>query len=241
MNNNLLSIAMTTYNGENFLRQQMDSIILQTYPHFEVIICDDQSTDSTYKILQEYAARDARIKPFINDINLGVIKNFEKALSLCSGKYIALADQDDIWMPDKIAIILSYLENADIVIHDCQIIDENSTLLFNSFFEQNRAKSGLMNNLLKNSYVGCSMAFNRKIIDKALPFPSDIPMHDWWIGLIGEIYGNTVFCTEKLIAYRRHENNASASTGISQYSLLKKIHFRIIMLRNLLKRYFLHV
>lgn len=240
MNNNLLSIAMATYNGEKFLRQGLDSIVSQTHTHLDIVVCDDQSTDSTYKILQEYATLDDRIKLYLNDTNLGPIKNFEKALSLCSGEYIVLADQDDIWMPNKAATMLSYLKDADIVLSDCHIIDENGIILFDSFFEQNNSKSGLINNLFKNSYIGCCMAFNRKILAKALPFPSDIPMHDWWIGLIGETYGKSIFCKEKLIAYRRHETNASASAGISEYSLLKKVHFRIIMLRNLLKRYFFH-
>lgn len=231
---------MAAYNGEKFLRQQLDSIVSQTHTHLEIVICDDQSTDVTYKILQEYAALDDRIKLYINDTNLGPIKNFEKALSICSGEYIVLADQDDIWMPNKAATMLDYLKDADIILSDCHIINENSTVLFDSFFEQNNSKSGLINNLFKNSYIGCCMAFNRKILAKALPFPSNIPMHDWWIGLIGETYGESIFCKEKLIAYRRHETNASASAGISKYGLLKKVHFRIIMLRNLLKRYFFH-
>ncbi|MDD5052223.1 MAG: glycosyltransferase family 2 protein [Sulfuricurvum sp.] len=240
MENNLFSIAMTTYNGEKFLRQQLDSIVSQTYTNLEIVICDDRSTDSTYKILQEYVTLDDRIKLHLNDENLGPIKNFEKTLSLCSGTYIALADQDDIWMPNKVETMLNYLKDADIVLGDCHIIDKNGIILFDSFFEQTNSKSGLINNLCKNSYIGCCMAFNRKILAKALPFPSDIPMHDWWIGLIGEAFGKSIFCKEKLIAYRRHETNASASVGISQYGFLKKVYFRIIMLRNLLKRYFFH-
>lgn len=231
---------MTTYNGEKFLRQQLNSIVSQTHTNLEIIICDDQSTDATYKILQEYATLDDRIKLYLNDTNFGPIKNFEKALSFCSGEYIALADQDDIWMPNKIENILNHLKDADIVLGDCHIIDENDAVLFDSFFEQNNSKSGLISNLFKNSYIGCCMAFNRKILVKALPFPSDIPMHDWWIGLIGEACGKSIFCKEKLIAYRRHETNASASAGISQYGLLQKVHFRIVMLKNLLKRYFFH-
>lgn len=232
---------MTTYNGENFLCQQLDSILSQTYTNLEIIICDDRSSDSTYKILQQYAAQDNRIKALLNDKNLGVIKNFEQALFLCSGEYIVLADQDDIWMPDKVAMMLKYLENADIVISDCQIIDDNGKLISPSFFEQNSSKLGLMSNLFKNSYIGCCMAFKRPLLTKVLPFPHDIPMHDWWIGLISEVYGKSAFCNQLLVAYRRHNKNVSVSGEKSHYGFFKKLHFRFIMIKNLIKRHFFNV
>ena len=93
----MISIAMATYNGEKFLRYMLDSILSQTYQDIELIICDDNSSDSTCLILKEYEKNNSRIKLYFNESNLGFIKNFEKAISLCSGDYIALSDQDDIW------------------------------------------------------------------------------------------------------------------------------------------------
>lgn len=224
--------------AKKYIKEQLDSILIQLNNDDEVIISDDSSTDTTLEIIE--SLHEPRIHLYKNQKFRSPIFNFENALRYSSGDYIFLSDQDDIWMPDKVQTMLKYLESGDLILSDCQIIDECGKLLFPSFFEKNGSRSGLVNNLFKNSYIGCCMAFNRKILAKALPFPSDIPMHDWWIGLIGEIYGKSIFYEEKLIAYRRHETNLSASAEISQYSLLQKVHFRIIMLKNILKRYFFY-
>ena len=96
--NELISIAMTSYNGEKYIREQLDSILTQTYGNFELIICDDRSKDSTVEIIKDYCIKDSRIKLYVNEKNLGFKKNFEKAISLCKGEYIALSDQDDIYV-----------------------------------------------------------------------------------------------------------------------------------------------
>ena len=98
----MISVAMATYNGEKFIREQLDSILAQTITDWELIVCDDVSTDSTIAILEEYANKDGRIQIHKNKVNLGFKRNFEKAISLCSGDYIALCDQDDIWKHDKV-------------------------------------------------------------------------------------------------------------------------------------------
>ena len=101
----MISIALASYNGSKYIREQLDSILEQTYQDFELIICDDCSTDNTWQILQEYAQKDSRIKVFENERNLGFKKNFEKAISLCNGKYIALSDQDDIWIDNHLEVL----------------------------------------------------------------------------------------------------------------------------------------
>ncbi|MBU1643518.1 glycosyltransferase family 2 protein, partial [bacterium] len=98
---------------------------------------------------------------------------------------------------------------------------------------------GLFNNLMKNSYIGCTMAFKRSVLERALPFPKDTPMHDWWIGLVAELFGTTYFCSQKLTAYRRHESNASASAGKSPYTFMQKILLRYVMAKNLALRWLL--
>lgn len=237
MNNNrsfIITVCIATYNGERFIDEQLHSILHQITNKDQIIISDDLSSDSTLEIIRNL--KDPRITIFSNTTQHGPVNNFENALRHATGDIIFLADQDDIWMPNKVATMLNYLENADIVMSDCQIIDENGTILFPSFFERNGSKLGIMNNLFKNSYIGCCMAFNRKILAKALPFPSDIPMHDWWIGLIGEAYGKSIVCNQQLVAYRRHTKNVSASGEKSPYNLFRKVRFRYIMIKNLIKR-----
>ena len=107
-----ISIAMTTYNGEKYLAEQLDSILSQTHTDWELIICDDCSTDSTWQILQEYAQKDSRIKIYKNEQNLGFKKNFEKAIGLCTGDYIALSDQDDVWFPEHLSLLYSIKKDA---------------------------------------------------------------------------------------------------------------------------------
>lgn len=110
----MISIAMATYNGEKYLREQLDSILVQTISDFELIICDDCSNDSTRKILSEYAKKDSRIKVIFNEQNLGFVKNFEKTISFCNGEYIAFSDQDDIWLPNHLEVLLSEIGRAHV-------------------------------------------------------------------------------------------------------------------------------
>jgi len=115
MNNaSTVSVVLGTYNGEAYLREQLDSVLAQTYPFLEIIAIDDGSSDSTVAILKEYAARDTRIKVVVNEQNLGFIRNFEKGCSLATGRWISLCDQDDYWLPDKIKKrLLTAIEKAE--------------------------------------------------------------------------------------------------------------------------------
>ena len=122
----MISIALASYNGENYIREQLDSILLQSISDFELIICDDCSTDNTYQILEEYKARDSRIHIYRNEQNLGFKKNFEKAISLCKGEYIALSDQDDIWLVDHLKILLDKINNHSMVSGNAIMVDSNN-------------------------------------------------------------------------------------------------------------------
>jgi hypothetical protein len=133
--------------------------------------------------------------------------------------------------------VILFSSTSAITKKDSAVEDEKGNILQESFYTLNGSRNGLIKNIVKNSYLGCTMAFNRKILDKSLPFPKDLPMHDWWIGLIGEIYGKTYFIEDKLISYRRHGNNASPTGEKSKYSFSKKIMFRLIIIKNLIWRY----
>lgn len=229
------SVAMATYNGEEYIKEQIDSILKNMSNEDELIISDDGSIDNTRKIVNEY--KDSRIK-LIDGPQKGVKQNFANAIKSSSGKYIFLSDQDDIWMENKIELVLREFENKNtsIVIHDAEVIDENLKVTLPSFFEYRNSGKGILKNIYKNTYIGCCMAFNSDIKKHILPIPNDIEMHDQWIGILGEAKGNgSVFLNERLIRYRRHNNNVSQ---MKHYGILKMIRNRIIFIYNFIVRRF---
>lgn len=197
----------------------------------EIIISDDSSTDKTIEIIESF--NDDRIILYKHQTFQSHVYNFENALKKSKGDYIFLADQDDIWLPGKVNKMLTLLKDNDLVLSDALVVNENEEILFDSFFLFNHSKKGLIKNLYKNSYLGCCMAFNRKILNLSLPFPKDINMHDWWIGLIAEIYGSVHFTHDKLIKYRRHDNTLTPVDRKSNNPLLRKIGFRIAIIKGL--------
>ncbi|MCL1139578.1 glycosyltransferase family 2 protein [Shewanella pneumatophori] len=227
---------MASYNGQPFIGEQISSIIKQLSHNDELIISDDGSNDGTLDIIQDLTVRDSRIKLFRGP-QKGLISNFEYAIKQAQGDYIFLADQDDVWEGNKVTTILKHLENTVLVVSDCSVNDENLGIISESFFALNGSKSGLFKNMYKNSYLGCCMAFRAELLKDILPFPSNIAMHDWWIGLIAECRYSVKFIPERLIKYRRHGGNASSTAEKSRYSMFKKFSFRITLCLNLLKRY----
>lgn len=230
----MISVCIATYNGEKFIKQQIDSILSQLTMDDELIISDDSSTDSTVQIAKSYS--DKRILLLENNHFHSPIYNFENALMKATGDIIFTADQDDVWFSDKVLIMTEKLLEYDCIVSDAIIVDSNMNVLEPSFMEINHSKRGLLHNLIKNGYLGCAMAFNRKILEKALPFPKPIPMHDSWIGLIAEKYGKTLFLKEPLIYYRRHGNNVSQTSEKSNRKILIKVYDRFLILKNLIKR-----
>ena len=132
MSQPVVSIALCTYNGEQFLKKQIDSLLNQTYSNLQIIICDDASQDDTKAILEDYS--DSRIKKIFNHKNIGYIKNFEQAINLCKGDFIALCDQDDIWKPEKIETMLNSIDDAWLLFCDSELIDEQDNLLHKKTF-----------------------------------------------------------------------------------------------------------
>ncbi|WP_144916890.1 glycosyltransferase family 2 protein [Mucilaginibacter frigoritolerans] len=222
---------MATYNGEKYIYQQIKSILNQLSALDELIISDDGSKDQTILILESF--NDTRIKIFKNEKSNGPVGNFENALSKAKGDIIFLADQDDVWLPGKINTHTLLHEKYDLVISDAKVVNEAGDMIYESFFKERDSRPGLFNNLIKNSYIGCCMSFNRRILNYALPFPAYIHMHDWWIGLIGELKGHTIFCNDQLMNYVRHQNNASPTLSRSGYSGLKRLKNRVQLIYGL--------
>ncbi len=228
----LLSIAMTTYNGEQFLRQQIDSILNQSYQDFELIICDDRSTDKTLNIIHTYMDRNPNIKLYKNAQRLGLVKNFEKAITLCNQNYIALADQDDIWEKNKLEILMSEIKqieeadnNTPIMIHsDLRMINDENKTIKKSYFN---FRSYTLTDTKNLSHIlgpcgvmGNTILINRSLKKHILPFPDDLIVHDYWIALINEIYGIRVTIDQPLVNYRIHETNLSNSVHSLKNSVL---------------------
>ena len=171
----MISVCMATYNGEKYLKEQLDSILKQIKSSDELIISDDGSTDLTCTIIKEYQKEYKNIY-LIDGPKMGVQKNFENALRKSKGDIIFLSDQDDIWMNNKVDVVLDAFQNSNVVLtlHDAQIVDQNGQVIEDSFFEHRGSQSGLFKNLWKNSYLGCCMAFRRSVLECSLPFPPKI-------------------------------------------------------------------
>lgn len=199
---------MATYNGEKYIEEQIKTILVNLEEDDEIIISDDGSKDNTLNIIASF--KDSRIV-VVQGPKAGVKKNFENAIRHCSGKYIFLCDQDDIWMDKKVETVLEQFESeqVSVVVHNCTLINDNGGKLLDSYFEYRKSGPGRFKNYMKNSYMGCCMAFKASLKEKILPIPNDIEMHDQWIGIIAEKYGKSVFIDDKLIHYRRHEDNES--------------------------------
>ena len=228
-----ISVAIATYNGEKYIKEQIDSILKNLNKEDEIIISDDGSTDSTRDIIKSY--KDKRIK-LIDGPKKGVKQNFANAIQNTEGKFIFLSDQDDIWLDNKVEKMLETFEgqNATLVVHDAQVFDnENNKILYDSFFKYRNSGAGILKNIYRNTYIGCCMAFDSKIKDKILPIPNNIEMHDQWIGILNDIYYNkSIFIDDKLIKYRRHSENVSK---MKHFTVAKMIKNRFILIRELIK------
>jgi glycosyltransferase involved in cell wall biosynthesis len=232
----MISVCIATYNGQKYIKEQIASILLQISENDEIIISDDSSTDNTVQIILSFNDHRIKLLPICNFHSS--IFNFENALKQAKGDIIFLADQDDIWNKHKVEKCMIALQNADLVLHDAEVIDIHGKIILQSIFEYMKSRTGFFHNLIKNSYMGCCMAFRANVLQWILPFPAKIPMHDLWIGEIVELKGNTCLLPQKLIKDRRHDANVSTTIGKSKFSLWKRIQYRLILIAYLIKRYY---
>ena len=231
----MISVCMATYNGEKYLREQIDSILCQLNDTDELIVSDDGSSDDTLFICASY--NDARIKIYNNHIRHGVVANFENALAKVKGEYVFLCDQDDVWLPNKVEKCIEALEYSDLVVTDCFVTDQFLNIVSNSFFEMRRSSRGFWRNLYKNTYLGACVAFRASALDIVLPFPPKLPMyHDAWIASLVDIKGRVVFLDYQAIYFRRHSNNTSFTANKSSFSKFTQIKQRVIFLYLIMKR-----
>ena len=227
----MISVAMATYNGSKYLKEQLDSILHQSYQDIEIIICDDCSTDNTWETLLSYS-KDPRIQCFRNEQNLGFKKNFEKAISLCKGEYIALSDQDDIWENNHLETLLGIIESNDIACGDAVIIDSNGKQTGKTLSEADFFFNCPQNNLdlayrifFNNScFQGASMLIRSEFIKLAVPFPKDVLYHDTWFAGLASFNKGLIYTKEIVTKHRIHGNNVSGRPHWK--TLFNTIHYK---------------
>lgn len=207
----LVSIALCTYNGALYINEQLNSILSQTYQNLEIIIVDDCSTDRTFQMLEEFQKKDSRIQLFKNDKNLGFNLNFNKALSLTNGAYIAISDQDDIWDKEKIAFMLAHIHNDLLFYHDSVFIDENSRSTGNKMSDLHRFVKGNCEDFLlyHNCISGHAFIFDRKLLNSCLPFPTEM-YYDWWMAYTAACLGKINFTKRIFVQHRRHSQSSTS-------------------------------
>jgi glycosyltransferase involved in cell wall biosynthesis len=231
-----LSVAMCTYNGEPYLQEQLISIARQTRLPDELVVCDDGSTDATLQILKKFQeTAPFPVKIYCNETNLDLTKNFEKAITLCSGNIIVLSDQDDVWMPQKLERLKRALEDhpdAGYVFSDALIVDEQLHSLCYTMWERisftacqrGRFKQGRqLEVLLKHNVItGATMAFRAELQDWVLPIPEQW-IHDAWIALLSSAAGTRgVFIKEPLVKYRQHHNQVIGGRKIGFHEQFRR-------------------
>ncbi|QIK54167.1 glycosyltransferase [Dysgonomonas sp. HDW5B] len=233
----MISVCIPTYNGSKYIKEQLDSILIQLSENDEIIISDDRSTDDTISIIESY--HDDRIKIFIHEkINNSykgpykniyyVYRNIENALKHATGDYIFLSDQDDIWLPHKVERMMQAFSDGAIHIqHNNTLIDNNHNVLLDSYFSFVKPANTFSRIVLRCFIQGASMAFTQTVLKWSLPFPQNPISHDHWIAYNAYFRGyDMTLINEPLLLYRRHDNNVSPSGNKSSNPLWFKLSYR---------------
>lgn len=229
-----ISVSMAVYNGEKYIRTQLDSIVKQLSTEDEVVISYNPSTDATWEIIKEYESKYEIVKVFVCE-ELGVLPNSKNSLNHCSGKYIFFADQDDCWTDNKVELVMRAFKekNPPVVLHDMQYTDGELNPTGVTMFAERHSRPGIIRNVIKNSYHGGCMAMESRYLKYIHPVPKNIGFGDMWGGLVGEMLGKPVFIPEVLMLYRRHDSNLSSE---ERRSLSIIIPERIRLIKELYKR-----
>ncbi|MFD3409162.1 glycosyltransferase [Aquirufa sp. HETE-83D] len=227
----LISIVMATYNGEKYLREQVDSLLAQSYPSLEFVFVDDASSDATLAILQEYVSRDPRIRLVVNPVNQGLLATFETGIRAAKGEIIALADQDDVWMSNKISLLAGAIGSHSMIYADSALTDAAGART-GKFSDRNHLCDypTALHYVFGTKAMGHAMLFKREIIDIALPFP-DYVGHDYILGFAAAALNGVSYFPATLVNYRQHSSNtmgADLSKGKKNYNTRDERNARII-------------
>lgn len=223
-NNKKISVAMATYNGELFLRKQLDSILQQTVSVNEIVIVDDASIDGTVEIIKEYQITNPFIKLITNTINYGPTKSFEIAVNNCSGDFIALSDQDDIWREEKIAVLLNEIGDAKLIHHDADLIDDYGNKTDESLlnFINYKPIPNFFTRLIREGVHGCCLMMTKDVALVAKTIPNGFIYHDFFYNLVACSLGDIKTINYPLMSYRLHHNNACGLFSNKSYDRAMK-------------------
>lgn len=251
MINQKIAIVLALYNGELYLREQINSLLSQTYKNWTLYIRDDGSLDNSVEIVYEYVKLYPEKIVFIEDNkgSLGAVQNFSYLAGQCSEPYIMLCDQDDVWIEHKIQTTYNVIQNMEsiyrnmpiLVFSDMKIVDEKLNIIASSFWENQKLNPDvsldLYSILAQNVVTGCTVMINQQLKSIALPIPTDQFLHDHWLSIFGCKYGKVVYIKEPLVLYRQHEKNTLGAHNIGFKYLLTKFFTIIINLENSYKKY----
>lgn len=229
---------MATYNGEKYIREQINSILQQTYKDIRLIIHDDGSSDNTVAIVKEYVDANPDTIVYVEDgIKTGGAKNnFHHLFSYSNSEYIMFADQDDIWKASKVESALNAIMDKE-KIHgkkpllgysDLVVVDAELKVINQSFFDMQNLvedKNCLNNLLVQNIVTGCTCIFNRELLEMCNEMPKEAIMHDWWLALVAAAFGDVFLMDDKYILYRQHGNNTEGAKDCKNISYIMKQMF----------------
>lgn len=241
----MISVCLASYNGEQYIRHQISSILEQLNDGDELIVSDDQSTDNTIAIVESFHDKRIRVLHHIRDTRLLkepcagfrlASDNFENALKAAKGDYVFLSDQDDVWVPGRKEKMLAALQQADCVMCNYAVIDQKGTILIDKYYSGDPVSSSFFLNLLHTPFLGCCMAFTKESLRYILPFPKKLIGHDLWIGCLTGHKKKMLFLNDVLHLYRTHETNVSPATAKSKNSFLFKVVYRLEFLYQLCAR-----
>ncbi|TAF46148.1 MAG: glycosyltransferase [Sphingobacteriales bacterium] len=225
----LISVALCTYNGTSYLEEQIMSIINQTYKKIELIVVDDCSTDNTNHIIAKLAAIYPQIKHYKNDENLGFNQNFQKAIKLTSGNFIAISDQDDIWALDKLELLINHIGDNWLVFSNSQFIDKSGHLIKGQMLADNFAlqNHGFKSLMFSNFVTGHTVLFSKELVNYLLPIPK-IGYYDWWIGFVALYHNKIIYLNKKLTFHRIHKKSVMYREKEIDKALAKKERYNEI-------------
>jgi glycosyltransferase involved in cell wall biosynthesis len=231
------SVCIATYNGEKFIGRQIESILEQLSPDDEVIIVDDCSRDRTTDVISGF--NDARIRIFPNDRNHREVYSFGRALELCKGDTVFLADQDDIWLPGRVKMMEDALARSGALLvttNFCSIDEEDRRIPLSFYGVRSEGSRRYLRNIAdifagRMNYFGCAMAMRRELIPVIVPIPDYVESHDLWIALAANLFRSNVHLNEATLLKRRHQTNVSGL--VSNRSLYMKLRARLIFLQSL--------
>ncbi|AJY77606.1 hypothetical protein VN24_08445 [Paenibacillus beijingensis] len=233
--NPTIDILLSTYNGGEYLQQQLDSILNQTYDNWKVLIRDDGSTDETLRIIESYSSTYPKKFKFVDtgSVRLGASQSFAGLMEYSDSDYIMFCDQDDVWLPKKVEQAYQKMKQTEsnqdqpVLIHtDLTVVNENLELISDSYWDYQRLNINsvrLEQMLVQNHVTGCTVLINKALKNHCLPIPVDAMMHDWWIALIAGVFGKIEGISESSILYRQHSKNHIGAKKYTNLSLLLKL------------------